>query len=176
MFWRKSPRRKVDWLVNESASLATINPAVGGIYKGGETSFMSEETKLSPKTQEIVKAVEGLTMLEVSELVKALEEKFGVTAVPVAAVSGAGQATVGSSETQAAEEEKTSFNVVLTAAGQNKIGTIKAVREINPNLGLKEAKDLVEAAPKNVVEGVKKEVAEEAKKKLEAAGAKVELK
>lgn len=138
---------------------------------------MGEETKLSPKIQGLIKTIEGLTMLEVNELVKALEEKFGVTAAPVAFGAGAVPAAAGPSETQAAEaEEKTSFNVVLVATGGNKIGAIKAVREINPNLGLKEAKDLVEAAPKVVVEGVKKEVAEEARKKLEASGAKVELK
>lgn len=133
---------------------------------------MGEETKLSTKIQEIIKTIEGLSMLEVNGLVKALEGKFGVTA--------AAPVVIGSVNTSAApaapEEEKTSFNVVLNAAGENKIGAIKAVREINPNLGLKEAKDLVEAAPKIVVEGVKKEAAEEAKKKLEAAGAKVELK
>lgn len=122
--------------------------------------------------EEIVKTIEGLSMLEVNDLVKALEEKFGVSAAPatVAAAAPVAGAAV------APEEEKTSFNVVLAAAGDNKIGVIKAVREINQNLGLKEAKDLVEAAPKVVAEGVKKEVAEEAKKKLESAGAKVELK
>ncbi len=122
--------------------------------------------------EEIVKTIEGLSMLEVNDLVRALEEKFGVSAAP-AMVAAAAPTTVSAA---APEEEKTSFNVVLAAAGDNKIGVIKAVREINQNLGLKEAKDLVEAAPKMVAEGVKKEVAEEAKKKLEAAGAKVELK
>ncbi len=132
---------------------------------------MAEETKLSPKVEEIVKTIESLTMLEVNDLVRALETKFGVSAAAPVAVAASGPAVA-----SAPEEEKTSFNVVLTAAGDNKIAAIKAVREINQNLGLKEAKDLVEAAPKVVIEGAKKEVAEEAKKKLEAAGAKVELK
>lgn len=121
--------------------------------------------------EEIIKTIESLTMLEVNDLVKTLETKFGVSAAAPVVVAASGPAVA-----SAPEEEKTSFNVVLTAAGDNKIAAIKAVREINQNLGLKEAKDLVEAAPKVVIEGAKKEVAEEAKKKLEAAGAKVELK
>ena len=134
---------------------------------------MSENAKLSPKVEGIVKEIEGMSMLDVNDLVKALEEKFGVTAAaPVMAAVAAAPV----SGEAAAAEEKTSFNVVLTAAGENKINAIKAVREVNPNLGLKEAKDLVEAAPKVVLEGVKKEIAEEAKKKIEASGAKVELK
>ena len=134
---------------------------------------MSENAKLSPKVEGIVKEIEGMSMLDINDLVKALEEKFGVTAAaPV--VTAVAAAPAGGEV--AAAEEKTSFNVVLTAAGENKINAIKAVREVNPNLGLKEAKDLVEAAPKVVLEGVKKEIAEEAKKKIEAAGAKVELK
>jgi large subunit ribosomal protein L7/L12 len=103
--------------------------------------------------------------------VKALEEKFGVSAAPVA-VAAAAPAAAGA----APAEEKTSFDVVLTEAGANKLQVIKAVREIDQALGLIDAKKLVEAAPKEVVKGVKKEAAEEAKKKLEAAGAKVELK
>lgn len=134
---------------------------------------MSENAKLSPKVESIVKEIEGMSMLDINDLVKALEEKFGVTAAaPVMAAVAAAPV----SGEAAATEEKTSFNVVLTAAGENKINAIKAVREVNPNLGLKEAKDLVEAAPKVVLEGVKKEIAEEAKKKIEASGAKVELK
>jgi len=121
---------------------------------------------------EIMAAVEGMTVLELSELVKALEEKFGVTAAPVA-VAGAAPAAADAGEPK---EEQTVFNVVLAAAGANKIGAIKAVRELVPTLGLQEAKTLVESAPKEVLTGVNKATAEEAKKKLEAAGAKVELK
>lgn len=121
---------------------------------------------------EIMKAVEEMTVLELSDLVKALEEKFGVTAAPVA-VAGAAAPAADAGEPK---EEQTSWNVVLADAGTNKIGVIKAVREIVPTLGLQEAKALAESAPKEVVAGVNKATAEEAKKKLEAAGAKVELK
>lgn len=122
---------------------------------------------------EIMQAVESMTVLELSDLVKALEEKFGVTAAPVAV---AGAAAAGSADAGEPKEEQTVFNVVLVEAGANKIGVIKAVRELVPTLGLQEAKTLVESAPKEVVTGVAKSAAEEAKKKLEAAGAKVELK
>ena len=127
------------------------------------------------KVTKIIEQVEQLSVLELADLVKALEEKFGVTAaapVAVAAAPAAGQAAAGGE----AASEQTSFNVVLAAAGDNKIGVIKAVREINNTLGLKEAKDLVEAAPKEIATGLNKEAANEAKAKLEAAGAKVELK
>jgi large subunit ribosomal protein L7/L12 len=120
---------------------------------------------------EILKAVEDMSVLELSDLVKALEEKFGVSAAPVAVASAAVAADSGEPK-----EEQTVFNVVLTEAGTNKIGAIKAVRELVPTLGLQEAKTLVESAPKEVLSGVNKATAEEAKKKLEAAGAKVELK
>ena len=122
---------------------------------------------------EILKAVEEMTVLELSDLVKALEDKFGVTAAPVAVAAGPAASAEGSGEPK---EEQTVFNVVLAAAGDNKIGAIKAVRELVPTLGLQEAKTLVESAPKEVLTGVNKSAAEEAKKKLEAAGAKVELK
>lgn len=121
---------------------------------------------------EIMSAVEEMTVLELADLVKALEDKFGVTAAPVA-VAGAAPAAADSGEPK---EEQTVWNVVLANSGTNKIGVIKAVREIVPTLGLQEAKTLVESAPKDVVTGVNKSAAEEAKKKLEAAGAKVELK
>ena len=124
--------------------------------------------------EDILKSVEDMTVLELSELVKALEEKFGVSAAPVA-VAGPAQAisAEGSGEPK---EEQTVFNVVLASFGENKIGVIKAVRELVPTLGLSEAKALVESAPKEVMTGVNKTNAEEAKKKLETAGAKVELK
>ncbi|HUD19944.1 MAG TPA: 50S ribosomal protein L7/L12 [Patescibacteria group bacterium] len=122
---------------------------------------------------EILAAVGEMTVLELADLVKALEEKFGVTAAPVAVAGAAPAAAADSGEPK---EEQTVFNVVLAAAGANKIGAIKAVRELVPTLGLQEAKTLVESAPKEVLTGVNKAAAEEAKKKLEAAGAKVELK
>ncbi len=116
-------------------------------------------------------ALDSMSVLELNELVKAIEEKFGVSAAAVAAPAGGGAAGGGA----AAAEEKTEFNVVLTEAGANKVGVIKAVREIT-GLGLKEAKDLVDGAPKNVKEGVAKADAEAAVKKLVEAGAKAELK
>jgi large subunit ribosomal protein L7/L12 len=121
---------------------------------------------------EIMTAVEGMTVLELSELVKALEEKFGVSAAPVAVAAGVAPAATDAEP----KEEQTVFSVLITAAGDNKIGAIKAVRELVPTLGLQEAKTLVESAPKEVLTGVNKSAAEEAKKKLEAAGAKAELK
>lgn len=123
---------------------------------------------------ELVKSIEGMSVLELSDLVKTLEEKFGVQAnMPMMAVPAAGTAGAGSA--QPAQEEKSTFTVVLTSTGANKIAVIKEVRTMT-SLGLKEAKDLVDAAPKPVKEGVPKEEAEEMKKKLEAAGATVELK
>ncbi len=122
---------------------------------------------------DILKAVEEMTVLELSDLVKALEEKFGVTAAPVAV---AGAAPAAAADAGEPKEEQTVFNVVLAEAGANKIGVIKAVRELVPTLGLQEAKTLVESAPKDLLTGVNKATAEEAKKKLEAAGAKAELK
>lgn len=134
---------------------------------------MADEAKtLSDKLQKIVDEVEKLTVLEVADLVKAMEDKFGVSAAPMAVAAGAAPAAGAA----APAEEKTEFTVVLKAAGANKIGVIKAVREIKPELGLKEAKDLVEKGEAVLMENVKKEVADEAKKKLEAAGATVELK
>ena len=116
-------------------------------------------------------ALDSMTVMELNDLVKAIEEKFGVSAAAMAAPAAAGGAGGGA----AAAEEKTEFNVVLTEAGANKVGVIKAVLEIT-GLGLKEAKDMVDGAPKAVKEGVSKADAEAAKKKLEEAGAKVELK
>jgi large subunit ribosomal protein L7/L12 len=116
-------------------------------------------------------ALDSMTVLELNDLVKAIEEKFGVSAAAMAAPAAGGGAGAGA----AAAEEKTDFNVVLLEAGANKVSVIKAVRELT-GLGLKEAKDLVDGAPKNVKEGAPKADAEAAKKKLEEAGAKVELK
>lgn len=135
--------------------------------------FMAE-IKLAEKLAKIAKDLEGLTVIEMAELSKYLEDKFGVSAMAMAAPAGSAQsATAGAT---ADKEEKTTFTVMLTAAGDNKLGVIKAVREILPNLGLMDAKKLVESAPKELLKEVKKEQAEEAKKKVEAAGGKVELK
>jgi large subunit ribosomal protein L7/L12 len=117
-------------------------------------------------------ALDSMTVLELNELVKAIEEKFGVSAAAMAAPAGAGGGGGGGA---AAAEEQTEFNVMLLEAGANKVSVIKAVREIT-GLGLKEAKDVVDGAPKAVKEGASKADAEAAKKKLEEAGAKVELK
>jgi len=124
------------------------------------------------KIDDIVKQIEELTVLEVADLVKTLEDKFGVTATaPVAVANTAvGDGSTGSSE------EKDAYTVTITAAGDKKIGVIKAIRELQPDLGLKEAKDLVDNLPADVAENVKPEEAEEMKKKLEEAGAQVELK
>ena len=131
---------------------------------------------LSPKLEEVAKTIEKLTALELSELVKGLENRFGIqAAAPMAAGMFMQAPGAGGGAPAAPAEEKTAFDVVLANAGANKIAVIKEVRAAT-NLGLKEAKDLVEAAPKTVKEGATKEEAEELKKKLEAAGAKVELK
>ena len=123
---------------------------------------------MSLSNEQIVEAVAEKSLMEVMELVKAIEEKFGVSAAaPVAAAVAAGPA--------AAVEEQTEFNIILKSAGDKKVEVIKAVRAIT-GLGLKEAKDLVDGAPKNLKEGVSKEDAEKMKKDLEAAGATVELK
>ena len=122
--------------------------------------------------EELVKAIEEMSVLELSELVKELEEKFGVSAAAPAMMMAAPAAGAAA---PAAEEEKTEFDVVLKENGANKIAVIKVVREIT-GLGLKEAKELVDGAPKTVKEGVSKDEAEEMKKKIEEAGAVVELK
>ena len=140
-----------------------------------EESAPKEEAKpaadVSKNLAELIEKIEKLSVLELSQLVKALEEKFGVSAAP-AMMAGAAPAAAGGE----AADEQTTFNVVLTDSGANKISVIKVVRELVPTLGLKEAKDLVDAPPKNVLEGVNKDNANEAKTKLEGAGAKVELK
>ena len=124
---------------------------------------------MNEKTTQIIDLVKELTILELADLVKALEEEFGVSAAPVAAAPVAGAAAA------APVEEKTEFDVVLKSAGANKLAVIKVAREIT-GLGLKDAKDLVEAAPKTVKEAVAKEEAEKIAEQLKAAGAEVELK
>ncbi len=123
-------------------------------------------------TEDILKAVEEMTVLELNELVKALEEKFGVSAAMMAAPAAA----AGAPAAEEAAEEKSSFDVVLANAGANKIAVIKAIRELVPTLGLTDAKALADSAPKPILTGVNKETAEEAKKKLTEAGGTVELK
>lgn len=123
-------------------------------------------------TTTLVDQLSGLTVLEIADLVKQLEEKWGVSAAAPVAVAAAG----GGAAAAPAAEEKTSFDVILTEAGGNKIAVIKEVRAAVSGLGLAEAKALVESAPKSLKEGVTKEEAEEIKKKIEAAGAKVEIK
>ncbi len=152
--------------ISEAASKGESKPSSRAQAEG-------KEVQVSGKLGSIIKDIEGLKVLELSELVKALEEKFGVTAAAPVAVAGAVPAA-GAEE--AADEGQTTFNVVLTEGGANKISVIKAVRELVPTLGLKEAKDLVDGAPKQVLEGVGKDAANEAKQKLETAGGKVELK
>ena len=123
---------------------------------------------MNEKTTQILEIVKGLTILELADLVKALEEEFGVSATPVAAAPAAAAAA-------APVEEKTEFDVVLKAAGANKLAVIKVAREIT-GLGLKDAKDLVESAPKTIKEAVSKEEAEKIAEQLKAAGAEVEVK
>jgi len=125
---------------------------------------------MTEKVTKLVDLVSELSVLEVAELVKALEEKFGVSAAPVAVAGGVAAVAA------APAEEKTEFDVVVSDAGANKIAVIKAVRELKADLGLVEAKNLVEKTPAVILEGAKKEDADAAKKKLEEAGAKVELK
>jgi len=125
--------------------------------------------------EEILDAIANMSVLELSELLKDFEEKFGVTAAAPVAVAGAMPAAGGAGDGGAAEEEKTEFDVVLTEVGDKKIQVIKAVREIT-GLGLKEAKDMVEGAPSNVLEAASKEDAEAAKGKIEDAGGSSELK
>ena len=120
--------------------------------------------------QEILDKIGSMTVLELSQLIKDMEEKFGVSAAAAVAVAAPAAAAAG-----AAAEEKTEFTVMLLAAGENKVNTIKAVREVT-GLGLKEAKDLVDGAPKPIKEGIPKAEAETIKKKMEEAGAKVEIK
>jgi len=127
--------------------------------------------------EKIVEDLSSLTVLEAAELSKLLEEKWGVSAAaPVAMAAAPGAAGAGAAAPAEAAEEQTEFTVVLTAGGDKKINVIKEVRSVRPDLGLKEAKDLVEGAPQNVKENVSKQEAEEIKKKLEEAGATVQVK
>lgn len=152
--------------------------ASGALRPDEPSSTPAEEPKKPPKPvsrelEKIIATIEKLSVLELADLVHALEDRFGVTAAAPMAMADPATASAGSSGEP--QEEQTVFNVILAQAGANKIGVIKAVRELVQTLGLKEAKDLVEAAPKPVLEGVNKDTANDAKTKLTAAGAIVEL-
>lgn len=139
-----------------------------------EAPTAKKEAKVLTK-EEIIAAIKGMTVLDLADLVKLLETEFGVSAAPVAVAATAAPAAASGAQAAAPAEEKTEFTVTLKSFGEKKIEVIKAVREVT-TLGLKQAKDLVEAAPQVVKEGVPKEEAETIKKKLEAAGATVEIK
>lgn len=153
--------------VEETAAPEAAPEAPAAPASVAEASIADESVEVPAKFKDMVEKIENMSVIELNELVKLLEKKFGVSAVAAAAAPAAGGAAGG--------DEKSSFNVELTSAGDNKIAVIKAVKDI-AGLGLKEAKDLVDGAPGIVKEGVKKEEAEEMKKKLEEAGAKVTLK
>jgi large subunit ribosomal protein L7/L12 len=138
-----------------------------------DENAQDKQVELSDKLQKIVDQIKELSLVEVSDLVKALEDEFGVSAAAPMMMAGAMPAAGGDA---AAAEEKDEFDVILKDAGSNKIGAIKAVRTLKPELGLGEAKAFVESAPQAVLEGAKKEDAEAAKKTLEEAGCVVELK
>lgn len=134
---------------------------------------------VSGKLEQIIKSIEELTVIELADLVKALQEKFGVTSAPLMAQGqgvAAAAAPAASQPEEAKDEGQTTFNLILVNSGANKISVIKALREIDPQLGLKEAKDIADNPPKEILTGVNKEQVEEAKKKLETAGASVEVK
>lgn len=134
-----------------------------------------KSAKVSPTLKKIIDQIEKLSVLELAELVKALENKFGVSAsAPVAAAAAGAAGTEADDKAQA--EEKSEYDVILSSPGSNKIAVIKAIREVKPDLGLKDAKDLVDTAPKTILEKASKEQADDAKAKLESAGAQVELK
>ena len=149
-------------------------PASSDASQDGPKEEKKASKEVSKGLSDIIEKIEKLSVLELADLVHALEDKFGVTAAAPMAVAGATSGAPTGDATPA--EEQTSFDVILTSAGANKIGAIKAVREIVPTLGLKEAKDLVEAAPKTVKDNATKEEAAKIKATLEAAGAKVEIK
>jgi len=167
----ESKQPEVEEKAEEISEVAEKAEEISKVKKAPKAkATLPKGTKTMTK-EEVIEAVKNMTVLELAELVKALEDEFGVTAAaPVAAAAAAPGAAPA-----LAEEEKTEFTVVLKEIGENKISVIKAVRELTP-LGLKEAKDLVESAPKPVKEGVNKEEAAAVKQKLEEAGATVEVK
>jgi large subunit ribosomal protein L7/L12 len=141
--------------------------------KTNEVKNEEKKVKTDPKLEKIIEDISKLSVLELSELVSSMEDKFGVQAMAAAPVATVGTASGGE---EATVEEKSSFTVVLTDGGANKINAIKVLREIKPELGLKEAKDMTEKVPAEILVDAKKEDAEKAKASLEEAGAKVELK
>jgi large subunit ribosomal protein L7/L12 len=145
--------------------------AVAEVKEEAKAEEKPAKAEPSGKFASLIKEIESLSVIELADLVKTLEDRFGVSAAAPVAVAGAAPAGAAAAQ----EEEKSAYNVVLTSAGSNKIGVIKAIREILPDLGLKEAKDMAEGAPVTVKENMKKEEAEVAKEKLTAAGATVEL-
>jgi large subunit ribosomal protein L7/L12 len=182
---KEAPRaqEEVKEVESEEAPRASKEVAEGEAKKGGEAQKEGkEEVKEVPKAkkgakgltnEEIIAAIKTMTVMDLADLVKSLENEFGVSAAPVAVAAPA--AGPGKQAEEPSAEEKTEFTVTLKSFGEKKIEVIKAVREVT-TLGLKQAKDLVEAAPQVVKEGVPKEEAETAKQKLEAAGATVEIK
>ena len=173
-------KKEVEEVVEEAAEaieeakeeIAVAEEAVEKAEKVVEEIKKDEKPEPSGKFKDLIKQIEELSVIELSELVKELEVRFGVSASAPVAAAGSVPAAGGSVPE---EEEKSAYNIVLTSAGSNKIGVIKAIREVLPDLGLKEAKDMAEGAPIAVKENVKKEEAEAAKEKLVAAGATVEL-
>lgn len=162
----------------EKAEETTSETPKKGETKEGEAKKTAEPTAeekpaLSGKFKDLIEQIETMSVADLADLVKALEDRFGVSAVAPVAVAGSEGSS--SANAGATEEEKTSYTVMLKDAGAQKIAVIKAVREVNQDLGLKEAKDLVDSAPKEIKKDVPKADAEEAKKKLEAAGATVDL-
>ncbi len=173
---KKAPRAKKAAKEKEVAEAPKEDE--GGKEEVKEAAKTKTKTKKETKKltkDDIIDAVKNMTVLDLADLVKALEEEFGVTAAPVAAVAAAPAAAPSEPAEAAETEEKTEFSVTLKSFGEKKIEVIKAVREVT-TLGLKQAKDLVEAAPQMVKEGVPKEEAQTIKEKLEAAGATVEVK
>jgi large subunit ribosomal protein L7/L12 len=132
-------------------------------------------TKQATKVEDAIEIIKGMTLLELRDLNKAIEEEFGITAAAPMMIAGPGAGAAGPAAAAEPEEEKTEFNVVLKSFGENKINVIKAIREVVSGLGLKEAKDLVEAAPTNVKEGVTKDEAQAIRAKLTEAGAQVDV-
>ena len=167
----ESEQPEVEEKAEEISKVEEKAEEISKVKKAPKAKATSPQGTKTMTKEEVIEAVKNMTVLELAELVKALEDEFGVTAAaPMAAAAAASGAAAAQ-----AEEEKTEFTVVLKEIGENKISVIKAVRELTP-LGLKEAKDLVEGAPKPVKEGVNKEEAAAVKQKLEEAGAKVEIK
>jgi len=152
---------------------APVEKVESSANEAPQPTAKSDKPAPSGKFKDLTKQIEELSVADLADLVKELEDRFGVSAAaPVAAAGAAPAAAGGAGE----EEEKSNYTVILASSGEQKIAVIKALREINQNLGLKEAKDLADTAPKEILKDAPKVEAEEAKKKLEAAGAKVELK